>query len=80
MDPSAIVLSGGLAPAPDDGTNINAITFLQAMYANGAQGYFDVLGYHPYSYPALPNTYESWSGWSQMSHQPELRPRDDRQW
>jgi polysaccharide biosynthesis protein PslG len=67
VDPSAFVLSGGLAPETNDGTDINAVTFLQDMYADGAQGYFDGVGYHAYSYPALPDTVESWSGWSQMS-------------
>jgi hypothetical protein len=73
-DPSATVLSGGLAPETNDGTNIAPITFLQDMYADGAQGSFDALGYHPYSYPALPNNVKSWSGWSQMSQtSPSLR-------
>jgi hypothetical protein len=62
VDSSAFVITGGLAPEPDDGTNINAVTFLNDMYAAGAKGSFDALGYHPYSYPALPNTYEPWSG------------------
>jgi polysaccharide biosynthesis protein PslG len=66
-DRSAFVVSGGLAPEANDGTNINAITFLQDMYAHGAKGSFDAVGYHPYSYPALPDSYRSWSGWSQMS-------------
>jgi polysaccharide biosynthesis protein PslG len=74
VDPSAFVLSAGLAPESNDGTDINAITFLQRMYADGARGYFDGVGYHPYSYPALPNTYDSWSGWSQMSQtSPSIR-------
>ena len=74
VDPSAVVLSGGLSPATDDGNNIAPITFLQAMYAAGAKNYFDGVGYHPYSYPALPNTYKSWSGWSQMSQtNPSIR-------
>ena len=73
-DPSAFVLSAGLAPESNDGTDINAITFLQRMYAYGARGYFDGVGYHPYSYPALPHTYDSWSGWSQMSQtSPSIR-------
>jgi polysaccharide biosynthesis protein PslG len=67
VDPSAFILSGGLAPESNDGTDIAPVTYLQAMYAAGAQGSFDGLGYHPYSYPALPNTVEPWSGWSQMS-------------
>ena len=74
VDPSAFVLSGGLAPETNDGTDINAITFLQRMYAYGARGHFDGVGYHPYSYPALPNTYDSWSGWSQMNQtSPSIR-------
>jgi hypothetical protein len=74
VDPSALVLSGGLAPETNDGSDINAITFLQRMYAYGAQGHFDGVGYHPYSYPVLPNTYDSWSGWSQMGQtSPSIR-------
>jgi len=64
--PSATVVSGGLAPSATDGTDYSPVDFLKAMYADGAKGNFDTLGDHPYSYPALPNTFESWSGWSQM--------------
>jgi len=70
VDPSAVVITGGLAPEANDGTNINEVTFLQDMYADGAKGSFDAVGDHPYSYPALPDTYEPWSGWSQMSQTP----------
>lgn len=67
VEPNATVISGGLAPADNDGINIDPVTFLQDMYADGAQGSFDAVGIHAYSYPALPDTYESWSGWSQMN-------------
>ena len=71
VDPSAFVISGGLAPESTDSEgDINEVTFLQDMYADGAAGYFDALGDHPYSYPALPDTYESWSGWSAMDATP----------
>jgi polysaccharide biosynthesis protein PslG len=74
VDPSAFVISGGLAPEPNDGTNISAIDFLKAMYADGAKGHFDALGFHPYSFPALPDTYEQWSAWSQMAQtDPSIR-------
>jgi len=74
VDPGAFVISGGLAPEATDGTNISPIDFLTAMYADGAKGSFDALGYHPYSYPALPNTYEPWSAWSQMAQtNPSIR-------
>jgi len=72
--PNATVLSGGLAPATNDGTNIAPVTFLEDMYADGAKGSFDALGYHAYSAPALPDTFETWSGWSQMNEtNPSLR-------
>ncbi len=74
VDPSAFVLSGGLAPETNDGTDIAPVTFLKDMYADGVQGSFDGLGYHPYSFPALPDTYEYWSGWSQMNQtSPSIR-------
>jgi hypothetical protein len=74
VDPSALVISGGLAPETNDGTNISAITFLRDMYADGAKGSMDAVGDHPYSYRALPDTYESWSGWSQMDQtSPSIR-------
>lgn len=64
--PSALVISGGLAPATNDGSDIAPLDFLKAMYADGAKGSFDALGFHPYSFPATPDTYEPWSAWSQM--------------
>ena len=74
VDPSAIVLSGGLAPADDNGTDYNPRTFLQDMYADGAESSFDGLGFHPYSYPDSPDTVASWSGWSMMADTtPSLR-------
>jgi hypothetical protein len=73
-DPSAFVISGGLAPEVSNGMDISAIAFLRAMYADGAAGSFDAVGYHPYSFPALPDTYEPWSGWSQMDQtSPSIR-------
>ena len=74
-EPNATVISGGLAPAEDDSAgDIAPIEFLSDMYADGARGSFDALGYHAYSNPALPNTYETWSGWSEMDQtSPSLR-------
>jgi polysaccharide biosynthesis protein PslG len=70
VDPSALVITGGLAPESNANGDINEVTFLQDMYADGAEGYFDALGDHPYSYPALPDIDEPWSGWSQMDSTP----------
>jgi hypothetical protein len=72
--PSATVISGGLAPAATTGTEVSPIDFLKAMYAGGAKGSFDGLGFHPYSFPVTPDTYEPWSAWSQMNQTtPSLR-------
>jgi hypothetical protein len=70
VDPLALVITGGLAPETTHGKDISPITFLSDMYADGAKGSFNAIGYHPYSYPAMPNTYEPWSGWSQMAETP----------
>jgi polysaccharide biosynthesis protein PslG len=65
-DPEAVVVSAGLSPAVDNGCNVAPRTFLAGLYANGAQGSFDVLGHHPYSFPAYPGEEHGWSAWHQM--------------
>ncbi|HSW81067.1 MAG TPA: cellulase family glycosylhydrolase [Candidatus Saccharimonas sp.] len=65
--PDMHVISGGLSPQADQTPSISPRTFLAGMYASGAGRYFDALGDHPYSYPALPNVIYDWSGWSQMA-------------
>lgn len=67
IDPSAVVISGGLAPLPSTANSLSMIAFLRAIYADGAKPYMDAVALHPYSYPALPSTYEPWSAWSQMA-------------
>lgn len=74
VEPSAFVIAGGLAPLGTNGGNYSTIDFLKAMYAEGAKGYFDAVGTHPYTFPVLPETYEYWSGWSQITEtSPSLR-------
>jgi hypothetical protein len=74
VDPSAFVVTGGLAPIIPGIYNYSPVNFLKAMYADGAKGYFDAVGYHPYSFPALPDTPAPMSGWSQMNDvYPSLR-------
>lgn len=75
VDPSAVVLSGGLSPAEDQPPgHITPRDFLKTMYANGAQGSFDALAHHPYSYPAPPGVAYPWSAWTQMAGlNPSLR-------
>lgn len=74
VEPSALVMVGGLAPVTSRGGSLSAIAFLRAIYARGAKSYFNAVAIHPYSFPALPDTYEPWSAWSQMSQtNPSLR-------
>jgi hypothetical protein len=68
-DPAATVVTAGLAPHGDLGRNptdpISPVNFLKAMYAAGAQGYFDAFGLHPY--PPMPHAPLSGKvGWNAM--------------
>jgi hypothetical protein len=73
VDSSAIVISGGLSPADNTSDSYDPVTFLQDMYADGAQGYFDGVGDHPYSYPFTPAD-ESQGAWGEMGEtSPSLR-------
>jgi hypothetical protein len=65
-DPNATVVSGGLSPETNDGTDIAPVTFLQGIYADGGQGSFDAVGVHPYCNPDLPGTPDGWSTWYQI--------------
>jgi len=53
-DPSAWVVTGGLAQPATSATAIDALAFLEAVYRHGAQGYFDAVGNHPYTSPRMP--------------------------
>lgn len=74
QDPSAVVITGGLSPAATGNGNLSPTDFLTRIYADGAEGYFDAVGDHPYSYPAMPLYPQSWNAWQQMaSTNPSLR-------
>jgi hypothetical protein len=50
-DPDAVVVAGGIAATPDQGTKmVSAVRFVSEMYQAGAAGYFDALSFHPYHY------------------------------
>ena len=67
-DPNAFVLVGGIGGVRDNGGDIDPLTFVRALYQDGAKGYFDGLAYHPYTYPELPTQEISIGdrGWSRM--------------
>lgn len=56
VQPSAVVLSGGLSPTTDvqDGSRVAPSTFLQRLYANGAMADVDGVAMHPYTFPQDP--------------------------
>lgn len=70
VDPGSTVISAGLAPygayGQMDSGHMNPVNFLEQMYANGAHGSMDAVGWHPYNYP-YGLGYYVWSAWSQMS-------------
>jgi len=66
VNPAVPILAGSLGSSDGQPTSINPVTFLSGMYASGAHGYFDILGFHPYSYPDLPLTEDTWNTWSMM--------------
>ncbi len=53
VDADSIIVSGGLAPNGDLGSNpgnpAHPVNFVKAMYRWGAGGFLDALGHHPYA-------------------------------
>jgi len=68
-DPKATIVSGSLGSTDSSG-GIPQLQFLQGLYDNGGQPYFDAVGFHPYSFPVLPTDYHDWNAWSQMHQTP----------
>lgn len=62
------VISGGLAPAVDNGHDIAPVTFLSELYAQGFADSLDAVAMHPYSYPELPDAPDTaeWNAAQQM--------------
>jgi hypothetical protein len=54
-DPSAIVVSAGLAPTGGDGPgHIDDLNYARRMFEAGASNAFDAYGFHPYGYASPP--------------------------
>ncbi len=66
-DDDATIITGGLASIPSTGNGMwGAVEYLDRMYDAGAKGYFDAVGYHPYSFPLFPSDDKAWNGWQMM--------------
>ena len=68
-DPTSFVISAGLSPygayGQSTATLMNPLTFLERMYAAGAAGSFDALGWHPYNFTGI--FFHPASAWSQVA-------------
>jgi hypothetical protein len=68
IDPSAVVISGGLAPEATGDGNIAPVSFISQLYDAGAGSSFDAVGFHPYSFPTPPSYNVPWNAWQQMAN------------
>jgi hypothetical protein len=64
-DPTAVVMNGGLSPAPDEGVEISPLTFLRRVYELGGGPFMDAVAHHPYQYPDRPTSPESTNAFMQ---------------
>ncbi|GAC1587887.1 MAG: hypothetical protein NVS3B21_03180 [Acidimicrobiales bacterium] len=66
-DPSATVISAGLAPEADAlPSSLSPRTFLDSLYGAGAGPSFDAVGIHPYDYPYGPAAVGPWNQWQSL--------------
>lgn len=71
-DPGAYVLAGATSPADSDGTRIDEVAFLSAVYANGGAGHFDGWSHHPYTVdPSFAHPQNAW--WQMAGTSPSIR-------
>jgi hypothetical protein len=63
VDPDALVMTGGLAPASDDSpSQLSPERFLRELYRSLEPGTVDAVAVHPYSFPADPaDATKSWN-------------------
>lgn len=70
VDPSALILMGGLAAITTKGKGLSPTTFLSRTCARGAQDFISGVGYHPYTFPTLPSESES-GPWGLIDRRPD---------
>jgi hypothetical protein len=67
VNPQAKVLLGGMSDGNNTAKhNIEAVSFLQGIYANGAGKAFDAVAYHPYTFPGTPLDINGSYNWSKL--------------
>ncbi len=65
--PTATVVLGSMAAGKLTGIGVPAITFLRELCADGVNRVVNAIGWHPYSYPALPNATNVHNPWNLIS-------------
>ncbi|HKE27878.1 MAG TPA: glycosyl hydrolase [Bryobacteraceae bacterium] len=58
-NPQAVVVLGGLSPGTGNGqvNTMSASSFLETVYQDGGENYFDAVGFHPYNDGVSPDLY-----------------------
>ncbi len=72
MDPEALIVTGGLAPALDSSGELAPATFLARLYAVARSDWFDAVGVHPYTYPGFPSESQEWNLFAALPRLHEL--------
>lgn len=65
-DPRATVIIAGLSASTSQKSSIDAVTYLQDLYAAGAGGWFDAAAMHPYTYPYYASDALHATAWQEM--------------
>jgi hypothetical protein len=66
------VLAGATSPASSDGTTVDEVAFLTAVYASGGGGHFDGWSHHPYTVdPSFAHADNAW--WQLAGTTPSIR-------
>lgn len=73
-DPTATIVTAGLAPAADDDPAVEMApeTFLRDMYETLPRRTVDAIGIHPYSYPAVPSDDADWNPFTRLARMHDL--------
>lgn len=69
-DANAYVITAGLSPQATGNGAYAPYDFLAAIYQDGAHGYFDAVGDHPYTFPLSPasNADHAWAQMADATH------------
>lgn len=72
-DPTATLVTGGLAPAEDDpATELSPETFLQEMFDSLPPRTVDAVAVHPYSFPTVPSDDADWNSFPRLDRMHDI--------